>query len=211
MRARDADPDDEDLDVGEAKWMQELVRQAQATGSLAGGEEARLLRQAALGDQRSQERLVEANLDRVIRLAQARDGQGLSVPDLVQEGSIGLVEAVRSFNDSGHGDFADFAERCIGAQMDAALALEAAAIRDAERLVAAATDYERTELAMRRVLHRPPTDAELAEKLEWTVERTRYVAQVVADARRQHDEEMVQFVDPEAIVIENEERRELDV
>ncbi len=211
MRARDQELDDEDLDAGEANWMEELVHQAHATGSLVGGEEARLLRQAALGDQRSQERLVEANLGRVIRLAQARAGQGLSVPDLVQEGSIGLVEAVRSFTDTGHGDFAAFAETCIGAQIDAAIALEAATVRDAELLVAAATDYERTELVMRRLLHRAPTEAELAEKLEWTVERTRYVAQVVADARRQHDEEMMRFIDPEAIVIEDEERGELDV
>jgi hypothetical protein len=65
--------------------------------------------------------------------------------------------------------------------------------------VTAATDYEHTELVLRRELHRAPTDAELAEKLEWTVERTRYVAHVVADARRRHDEEMLEFIDPAAI------------
>lgn len=213
MRARYEDLDGDegpDASDSESSWIQELVRQARATGSLAGGEEAALLRQAAVGDQRSQERLVAANLGLVIRLAETRDEQGLSFPDLVQEGAIGLVEAVRSFADRGDGDFATFAAQCIRAQMDAALASEAAAVRDAELLVAAATDYERTELVMRRELHRPPTDPELAEKLEWTVERTRYVAQVVADARRSHDEEMLQFIDPEAIVIENEERGELD-
>ncbi len=211
MRAQHEESDgDEGFGEYEMEWMQELVRQARTTGSLAQGEEARLLRQAAVGDQRSQEKLVAANLDMVIRLAQARGDQGLSVPDLVQEGSIGLVEAVRSFADSGQIDFASFAEQRIGAQMDAAIALEAAAVHDAELLVAAATDYERTELVMRRELHRPPTQAELAEKLEWTVERTRYVAQVVVDARRQYDEEMLQFMDPEAIVIEDEERGELD-
>lgn len=213
MRARyeefDGDEGPDAID-SESIWLQELVRQARATGSLAAGEEARLLQQAALGDQRSQERLVAANLGLVIRLAEARDDQGLSFPDLVQEGSIGLVEAVRSFAGRGQGDFATFAELCIGVQMDAALASEAAAVRDAERLVAAATDYERAAVVMRRELHRSPTDAELAEKLEWTVERTRYVAQVVADARRRHDEEMLQFIDPEAIVIEDEERGELD-
>lgn len=211
MRANSEESDGDDgFSEIEANWMQELVRQARMTGSVAEGEEARLLRQAALGDQRSQERLVAANLDVVIRLAQARDEQGLSVPDLVQEGSIGLVEAVRSFAHSGQSDFASFAEQLIGTQMDAAIALEAAAVRDAELLVAAATDYERTELVMRRELHRHPTAAELAEKLEWTVERTRYVAQVVADARRRHDEVMLQFIDPEAIVIEDEERGELE-
>src|SRR5437773_1276382 len=68
-----------------------------------------------------------------------------------------------------------------------------------ERLVAAATDYERTELLLARVLRRAPMEAEIAEKLEWTVERTRYVAQVVAEARRRHDEELLAFIDPEAL------------
>jgi hypothetical protein len=43
------------------------------------------------------------------------------------------------------------------------------------------------------------TESEIAEKLEWTIERTRYVAQVVADARRRYDEELLAFIDPEAI------------
>jgi DNA-directed RNA polymerase sigma subunit (sigma70/sigma32) len=83
--------------------------------------------------------------------------------------------------------------------MDAAIAAEAAAVRDAELLVAAATDFERTELLLRRELHRPPAASEVAEKLEWTVERTQYVAQIVTDARRRHDEELLAFIDPDAI------------
>ena len=204
--------DDERLDAGETESdsFDALVSQARATSPLADGEEARLLRQAAAGDRRSQERLVSANLGLMIRLAKAHDQKGLSLPDLVQEGSIGLVEAIRSFAESGERDFAAFAEERVGAHMDAAIASEAAAARDAELLVAAASDYERTELVIRRELHRPPTETELAEKLEWTVDRTRYVAQVVADARRRHDQEMLQFMDPEALVIEEEERGERD-
>jgi DNA-directed RNA polymerase sigma subunit (sigma70/sigma32) len=83
--------------------------------------------------------------------------------------------------------------------MDAAIAAEAAAVRDGELLVAAANDYERTELLLRREIHRPPTASEIAEKLEWTVDRTQYVASVVADARRRHDEELLEFIDPDAI------------
>ena len=70
----------------------------------------------------------------VVRLAEARDDKGLSVPDLVQEGSIGLVDAVQSFARSGGQDFDAFAEQKIGEQMDAALAAEAAAVRDGELL-----------------------------------------------------------------------------
>ncbi|HEV1991944.1 MAG TPA: sigma factor [Candidatus Dormibacteraeota bacterium] len=190
----------------DAAALNDIVREAQTAKPLSGAEQDRLLHQAALGDRVSQERLVAAHLDLVIRLAEARGEQSLSMPDLVQDGSIGLAQAVRYYMESGEGDFVRFAEQRINAQMDAAIATEAAAVRDAELLVAAATDYERTDVAMRLELHREPTADELAEKLEWTVQRTRYVAQVVADARRRLDEEMLEFIDPEAIDFDGDER-----
>ena len=196
----------------EAAALAALMREARNTGRLAPGEETRLLERAALGDRASQDRLVAAHLDMVIRLASTRGGQGLTVPDLVQEGSIGLMEAVRTFAESGETDFAAFAEARIGAQMDAAISAEAAAVHEGELLVAAATDYERADLNMRKFLQREPTAAELAEKLEWTIDRTLYVARVVADARSRYDEELLAFIDPAAIDFDNDddERGELD-
>lgn len=179
--------------------MRDLRQQVRSAPRLDAAEEQRLLSGSAGGDAASLDRLVAANLGMVIRLAEARQERGLSVPDLVQEGSVGLVEAVRTFPGSGESDFASFAEHRVGEQMDAAIAAEAAAVRDAELLVAAANDYERTELLLRRELKRDATEREIAEKLEWTVERTRYVAQVVADARRRHDEELLAFIDPDSV------------
>jgi DNA-directed RNA polymerase sigma subunit (sigma70/sigma32) len=192
MGAQPVHPDDDDV-------MHDLRRQARVTPPLKNGEEESLLRKSANGDRSSQDRLVAANLGMVIRLAEAREARGLPVPDLVMEGSLGLVEAVQTFAGSGQEDFASFAEQKVGGQMDAAIEAEAAAARDAELLVAAASDYERTELLLSRELHRAPTESEIAEKLEWTVERTQYVAKVVADARRRHDEELLEFIDPDAI------------
>jgi RNA polymerase primary sigma factor len=190
----------------DAAALEDIWREARTAKPLVGAEQDRLLRQAAIGDQDSQERLVAAHLNLVIRLAEARGAQALSMPDLVQEGSIGLVQAVRTYVNSGESDFVRYAEQHINAQLDAAIAAEATDLHDAELLVAAATDYERVELAMRLERGRTPTDDELAEKLEWTVQRTRYVAQVVADARRRHDAEMLEFIDPEAIDFDGDER-----
>jgi DNA-directed RNA polymerase sigma subunit (sigma70/sigma32) len=187
--------------------LRQLVREVRLSRPLEAGEREKLLERSALGDSASQERLVAANLDMVIRLASARADQGLSVEDLVQEGSIGLVEAVRSFTIGAVTDFMPFAEEKVGAYMDAAIAAESASVRDAQLLVAAATDYERAEATMRHELLREPIITELAEKLEWSVDRTRYVSQVVADARRRHDEELLAFIDPGAVdfgVDENE-------
>ena len=197
----------------DAAALRELVRQVKQTRPLRAGEEQQLLESAADGDRGSEERLVAHRLEMVIRLAGARGDQGLSVADLVQEGSIGLVQAIRSFTSSGEPDFARFAEERVAAQMEAAIASEAASVRDAQLLVAAATDYERTEVVMRHELGREPSEAELAEKLEWTVDRLRYVAHVVADARRRHDEELLAFIDPDAIELvedDDDERAEFD-
>lgn len=184
---------------GDDAVLRDVRKQARLSPPLDAAEERRLLELAARGDKPSQERVVASKLAMVVRLAEARDDKGVSVPDLVQEGSIGLVDAVQSFLRSGAVDFDAFAERKVGEQMDAAIAAEAAAVRDGELLVAAANDYERTELLLRREIHRPPTTSEIAEKLEWTVDRTQYVASVVADARRRHDEELLEFIDPDAI------------
>ena len=201
-----------DPESDDAAALGELVRRAKSVGTPSPAEEERLLERAALGDAASQDRLVAGHLDQVIRLAASRDGQGLSVPDLVQEGSIGLLEAVRTFAYSGETDFTQFADARIAAQIDAAIAAESAAVREGELLVAAATDYERAELVMKRLLQREPTASELAEKLEWTLDRTVYVAQVVAEARRRYDEELLAFIDPEAIDLDadDDERTQLD-
>ena len=200
-------------DSSDAAALRELMLRARSAGTITSAEEGGLLERAALGDPISQDRLVAVHLDRVIRQASARAEQGLSVPDLVQEGSIGLLEAVRTFADSGEADFGRFADERIGAQMEAAITAEGAAVHEGELLVAAATDYERAELVLRRLLQREPTAAELAEKLEWTLDRTTYIAQVVADARRRYDEELLAFIDPEAMDLDDlddDERTELD-
>lgn len=197
---------------GDEALLRDLRRNARSHGPVHPADEERLLHQSALGDRSSEDRLVAANMTMVIRLATERGEQGLSVLDLVQEGAIGLVEAVRTFSTSREPSFAAYAERRVVEQMDAAIATEAAAVRDAELLVAAATDYERAQLVLRRVLEREPVPSEIAEKLEWTVDRTLYVAQVVAEARRRHDEEMLAFIDPAAIDFDTDdgERPELD-
>src|SRR3981189_3515434 len=109
--------------------LRDLRHQAAAAAPLVAGEAEKLLRQSAVGGRSSQEKLMAASLDMVIRQADARPNQGPSVLDLVQEGSIGLIEAVQTFADSGQSDFAAFAEKKVGEQMDDAIAAEVAAVR----------------------------------------------------------------------------------
>jgi RNA polymerase primary sigma factor len=199
-QARDSDE--------EADALRDLIREARSQRQLQPGEEDQLLRRAAAGDEASQDRLIAAYLPAVVRLAAARSDEGLSLPDLVQEGSIGFIEAMRTFAASGQTDFAPFAEARIAAQLADAIESEVSAVRDDKLLITAAEGYDRTELELARELRRAPTEAELAEKLEWTVERTRYVAQVVADARKRHDEELLAFIDPADIDLDDDDLSE---
>lgn len=194
MRLHSFDPDPE----GAAKPDRRL-----RANTLSESEQKQLLEEAARGQRLSQDRLVAANMPMVLRQADARTGRGLSLSDLVQEGSLGLVEAVQSFATSGETDFGRFVEHRVGEQMDAAIAAEASAVHDAELLVAAASDYERVEVHLRHELRREPTHPEIAQKLEWTMERTQYVAQIVNEARRRHDEELLAFIDPDAVDLDD--------
>src|SRR5207302_1939773 len=106
---------------GEEEVMRDLRQQARTTASIEPGEQERLLEKSALGDRASLDRLVAANLGMVIRLAEGSQDKGLSVPDLVQEGSLGLIEAARTFAAGTETDFASFAERRVGEQMDAVI------------------------------------------------------------------------------------------
>src|ERR1700737_227560 len=118
---RDQHDDDGRADscARDAAALRDLIREVQATAPLTPAEEQALLERSALGDKGSQERLVAAHLSLVIELAAARGPQPLSAPDPVQEGSIGLVEAVRSFGDRGARDFGPSERRTLCRRGDA--------------------------------------------------------------------------------------------
>src|SRR5919201_7037485 len=168
-------------------------------------EQAELLQRAASGDEAARATLLKTKLSMVGRLAAARAEKGLPFGDLVQEGSIGLMGAIDYFQASGRDDFDAFAAEQVGAQMDAALKSEAESVREAQLMVEAAQQYEGAEMALARDLGRAPTPAELAKKLEWTRQRTDQIGEMVDEARRIHDEELLQYLDPDAVEIDDEE------
>src|SRR2546430_4733288 len=127
---------------GDGAVMRDLRQQVRTTPPLQAGEQEKLLARAALGDRASQDRLVATNLAMVIRMAEGRRERGLSVSDLVLEGSLGFLEAMNTFAQSEGAEFTAFAERKVGDQMDTAIASEAAAVGDAERLVASDIHYQ---------------------------------------------------------------------
>lgn len=150
------------------------------------------------GDGAAVESLFNENLAMVLRAAEAgAHGQDLLTADeLVQEGSAGLLEAIRDFAGSGRDDFRGFArERVEQAIALAATEAERAAAAKAQ-LAADAEAYERAEISIRRLKGREATIGELAEKLEWPQSKTASLAALVGEARRAHDEDLLNYVDP---------------
>ena len=58
-------------------------------------------------------RLIESHLTQVVSIAQKHSASGVPMLDLIQEGNIGLMNAVRTFAESPIGDFTDHASTCI--------------------------------------------------------------------------------------------------
>ena len=74
-----------------------------------------LLLRAADGDEDAQLELVNANLRLVVNIARNYIGQGAPFSDLIQEGNIGLMKAVKKFTTKGPATFIEYAEECIEA------------------------------------------------------------------------------------------------
>lgn len=72
-----------------------------------------LLLRAADGDEDAQTELVNANLRLVVNIARKYIGHGVAFSDLIQEGNLGLMKAVKKFTTKGPATFIEYAEECI--------------------------------------------------------------------------------------------------
>ena len=74
-----------------------------------------LLIRSADGDEDAQTELVNANLRLVVEVAKNYVGHGTAFSDLIQDGNVGLIKAVKKFSTKGSATFTEYAETCIEA------------------------------------------------------------------------------------------------
>jgi len=184
------------------RLVQDLAEAAGQAHHPHGAELRRLLKASGRGDAEARDVLTRAHLDWVIGAARERVDRGLSVADLFQEGTIGLLEAIDQFAAGHREGFEAFARERVARRMDRALGDEERVVNEGRMLVQAAEDYVRAEIAVRNELGRTGSDEEIARKLQWSVSRTEEIGQIVADARRRHDEELLEYLEPEDIDLE---------
>ncbi len=137
---------------------------------LTPGQETQLAARVRKGDQEARERMITANLRLVVKIARDYEGIGLPLPDLINEGNIGLMKAVERF-DPAKGRLSTYGSCWIKQSIKRALANQSKTIRLPVHMVEKIADMRRTALSLREELGRDPTNEELGEELGVTTRR----------------------------------------
>lgn len=123
------------------------------------------------GDQVAEETMINANLRLVVKIARDYEGLGLGLEDMIEEGNIGLMKAVKRFDPAKGGKLSTYAAWWIKQRIRRGLANQSKTIRLPVHLVDKIN-------RMQRVIHhfiedfgREPTDEELAEELHTSTKK----------------------------------------
>lgn len=143
------------------------------------GDELLLAERCAAGEEGAREALTNLGLSRVIQLAGEYTGFGVLLLDLIQEGSLGLWEAVQSFRG---GDYPAFRDRMIRFSLAKAVTVSARDAGVGQKLRQAMEDYRAVDQRLLGELGRNPTLEEIAQQLHMSVETTRTVKKMLSDA-----------------------------
>jgi len=128
-------------------------------------EEVRLTTLAKKGDKLAVDRLVKANLRFVVSVAKQYQGQGMSLPDLINEGNIGLIKAVERFDNTRGFKFISFAVWWVRQGIIKAIADHSRMIRLPLNKVILNNKILTTTSLLEQELGRSPSVEELAEAL----------------------------------------------
>ncbi len=166
------------------------------------GDPAVLAMEVAEGKETARERLLNVSLHRVVELAEAHVGRGVLLQDLIQEGSLGLWQAIVSFEG---GDFEASGDWWIRFFLAKAITLQARANGVGQKMRAAMEDYRAVDERLLTELGRNATIEEIAEELHMSADETLAVKKTLDNAR------MLNQAKAEAEPEETEEEEEAHV
>jgi RNA polymerase primary sigma factor len=143
------------------RYMQEVGQ----TPLLTREEEIKLAGRVRRGDKRAREQMIKANLRLVVKIAHEYCNLGLPLPDLINEGNIGLMKAVERFNPKKGAKLSTYAALWIKQSIRRALSNQSKTIRLPVHIVDKVHKLHRVNLQLTETLGRAPTDVEVAKQL----------------------------------------------
>lgn len=144
-------------------------------------EEVVLAQRIRMGDQKALDRLTRANLRFVVSVAKQYQNQGLTLPDLINEGNLGLIKAAQRFDETRGFKFISYAVWWIRQSILQALAEQARIVRLPLNKIGSISKINKAYSELEQRLERAPSADELAEALEVS---TAEVKQALASAGR---------------------------
>ena len=151
------------------KYLQEIGREPMLTPD----EEVELAQKIREGDQRALDRLVRANLRFVVSVAKQYQNQGLALPDLINEGNLGLIKAAEKFDETRGFKFISYAVWWIRQSILQALAEQSRIVRLPLNQVGSLNKIERAIADFEQANQRRPSPQEIADILDIPVEKVR--------------------------------------
>ena len=151
------------------KYLQEIGREPMLTPD----EEVELAQKIREGDQRALDRLVRANLRFVVSVAKQYQNQGLALPDLINEGNLGLIKAAEKFDETRGFKFISYAVWWIRQSILQALAEQTRIVRLPLNQVGSLNKSGRAIADFEQANQRRPSPQEIADILDIPVEKVR--------------------------------------
>ena len=148
------------------KYLQEIGKVELITPE----EEVKLAIRIKQGDQKALDKLTKANLRFVVSVAKQYQNQGLTLPDLINEGNLGLIKAAQRFDETRGFKFISYAVWWIRQSILQALAEQSRIVRLPLNKVGLTNRIQKAYSLLEQQFEREPSTEELAELLELDIE-----------------------------------------
>jgi len=147
------------------KYLQEIGK----VDLITADEEVELAQKIKAGDQAALEKLTKANLRFVVSVAKQYQNQGLTLPDLINEGNLGLIKAAQRFDETRGFKFISYAVWWIRQSILQALAEQSRIVRLPLNKIGSINKINKMYALLEQSNERPPTAEEIAKELDMTV------------------------------------------
>ncbi|MFT5078738.1 MAG: RNA polymerase primary sigma factor, partial [Patiriisocius sp.] len=147
------------------KYLQEIGKIDLITAE----EEVELALKIKAGDQGALKKLTTANLRFVVSVAKQYQNQGLTLPDLINEGNLGLIKAAQRFDETRGFKFISYAVWWIRQSILQALAEQSRVVRLPLNKIGSINKIKKAFAHLEQAHERPPSPDEIAKELDMTI------------------------------------------